>query len=125
MYDKDTYTYIIKAGNYVKIGVTKSVLRRFTQINKDCPLEISIVRTYGPMERKYAYKLEHYLHLHFENIKEKGEWFIHENTLADQMDSLLSDVNVTDLPGLIEYEKLKKRGSQQDTARNLGHENVK
>ena len=118
--DKNTYTYIIRAGDYVKIGVTKSTMRRFTQINKDCPLEINVVRTYGPMERKYAYKLENYLHLYFDDIREKGEWFRYNDDLPEQLDSLLQNVSVTDLTILIDEEKIKKRSIQPNISRNLG-----
>jgi len=104
----------------MKVGVTKSVMRRFTQINKDCPLEIKIVRTYGPMERRYAYQLETYLHLYFNDIKEKGEWFKYSDDFSKQLDMLLQDVSVTDLSTLVDNEKIKKRGLQQNIFRKLG-----
>lgn len=104
-----TYTYIFKASDYIKIGVTTDILRRHENINRDCPHEIKILRTFGPFERKFAYNLELYLHLLCKDHNYKNEWFVFSDDLLERIDKATEDKTTGDIEKMIREIKIDER----------------
>lgn len=68
------YLYLVRASDYVKIGVTGDVNRRMANMKCGCPfpLEIVSVRT---LPRVLAHQVERRVHAHFAEVRMQGEWF--------------------------------------------------
>lgn len=82
-----TLVYFMRAGKYVKIGITKDIQRRLAQIQSACPLTITIV---WAEQANICY--EEFLHAYFHEHREHGEWFLYTDRVArfvkDQLSSL-------------------------------------
>ena len=72
------YLYLIRAGEYTKIGVAKDPTNRLTAISTGCPIkpEILATKAFG----KLCYLVERYLHIKYIDKRSNGEWF----QLSDQ-----------------------------------------
>lgn len=67
------YVYFLKADNgLIKIGKTKDINNRITQLNPKLPYDLKLLHT---IKTNYPYKLEGFLHKIFSDKRKKGEWF--------------------------------------------------
>lgn len=64
--------YVIRAGDFIKIGVAKDVATRLKTMQTGCPYLLEIIRTI-PCARPFPFehRLKAYLHAHHY----RGEWF--------------------------------------------------
>jgi len=70
--DRHGYIYILKGGDYYKIGLSKNVDQRITQISPAMPFEVEIIHI---ILAEDMYKAEKYLHRIFAEKRANGEWF--------------------------------------------------
>jgi len=71
-----TQLYILTAGEYYKIGITKSIKNRVKQIQTGCPLEIRDVYFVEFDNKFQALEAEKKLHSFFVSASTSGEWFL-------------------------------------------------
>ncbi len=109
------YVYIIRAGNFIKIGVTNNIKRRMNQIKPYCPLELSLLRLYGPLTRKEAFNFESYLHTCFMSDKMKNEWFRYwREDDIDMYDDLFDEFDFENAEEIIKEETRIKMSAMKD-----------
>lgn len=71
-----TYVYIIKAGNYIKVGVAKNVQSRMDTMQTGNHLWLEIIASMPFETRKAAFDYEAHLHHKLKAHKVRGEWFV-------------------------------------------------
>jgi len=71
-----TQLYILTAGEYYKIGITKSIRNRIKQIQTGCPIDIRDVYFVEFDNRAQALEAERKLHTFFTEASTSGEWFL-------------------------------------------------
>ena len=64
--------YVIQAGAYYKIGRTRNMTQRITELQLANPLPIAVIHTW---ETFPAQRLERWLHRRLSHAKVRGEWF--------------------------------------------------
>lgn len=67
------FVYLMKAGEFYKIGVSKTPKKRVTRMQTGCPRKIKIIYEF---EVQDAYKMEFELHRLYQSKRTHGEWFI-------------------------------------------------
>lgn len=70
--DKPSNLYIIKAGDFYKIGVTSSLESRLKTIQTGNPNKVELIKSF------YIYnynEMERILHNRFDKLRQVGEWF--------------------------------------------------
>jgi hypothetical protein len=71
-YEVDGYVYLLRSGTHYKIGKSKDVNRRLTQISPKTPLPVELVHTIPTDNMAWA---EHTLHEQYASFRTNGEWF--------------------------------------------------
>lgn len=66
------YVYVLKAGPFYKIGVSKDVAKRVKQLSTLPPFDLEIIHTIWTED---SYGLEAELHEYFNSKRKNGEWF--------------------------------------------------
>jgi hypothetical protein len=68
------HLYIIQLGDtdIYKIGISKHPDKRLKQIQRKCPIPLTLIYTNFGHDDEFA---ERYLHVHFKRQRVKGEWF--------------------------------------------------
>jgi hypothetical protein len=64
------YVYFIEAGDYIKIGYTRSIKSRIIKMMTDVPMEPKTLHL-----EPGTIKQEKIFHRHFASIRARGEWF--------------------------------------------------
>jgi hypothetical protein len=67
--------YFAKAGDYLKIGVTKDVGKRTALLQTGNPIKLELCGFIPNLDRKTAYHYEKKLHIFFSKLRVSGEWF--------------------------------------------------
>ena len=68
--------YLLKAGDFYKIGVTSNdVKTRINQLQTGNPLKVEFVHSVGGLSVDQAMAYEAKLHLFFVDVRVEGEWF--------------------------------------------------
>jgi hypothetical protein len=80
--------YLIKCGDYIKIGTTGSIETRFRLLLGATPYDLELVAIF-----KGSYKLERELQQHFAACRHRDEWFRIEGELAEWLDDLRARKN--------------------------------
>lgn len=71
-----TYSvYFLKAGDYIKIGLSKDVHARIESFKTSNPYKIKIVGIMPHLTKKRAFEVEKKLHNYFSHIRSNREWF--------------------------------------------------
>ena len=70
--NREGFLYIIKADEYVKIGIADDIKNRLKQIQGTCPIKLEIINFWKI--RNYTY-FENLLHKHYKQYRVHGEWF--------------------------------------------------
>ena len=70
-----TVVYVIKAGDFVKIGIAENVVTRLIVFRTHCPLEIELLFCSTSRPRPEAREIEICCHNHFSQHNVHGEWF--------------------------------------------------
>lgn len=75
------FIYIMRCGEFVKVGIARNVKIRLSNIQSSTPYQVQLVKSfYHP----YARKREHEIHTLFMDYHVRGEWFkITEDKLAE------------------------------------------
>lgn len=94
--------YVLKAGDFYKIGYANNFKSRLAHIQTGCPFDIEVVKLFGMDSRKVAREFEARLHKTYEPVLERGEWY------------RLSDKDVADLIRLDPCATEKKTGPVVD-----------
>lgn len=79
--------YLVRADDYVKIGVASDVYRRVNGMRAGCPFPMSIISV-RTLPRVLAYQVERRVHQHFADSRVHGEWFQLDVAEAKQVISL-------------------------------------
>lgn len=66
------YLYVIQAGEFVKIGISRNVQARLAELQTGNPLPLAILDAF---EFADAEQVERALHQRFANARVQGEWF--------------------------------------------------
>lgn len=66
------YVYVLKAGPYYKIGLTKYLDTRIKTLRVQLPWPVEVVAAYPCLDH---FKAESQLHQEFSKYRENGEWF--------------------------------------------------
>lgn len=83
--NRQKYIYFVKAENgFIKIGITRDVLRRFFNLQTSSPLSLTLVASMPGTEEEEAQ-----LHSRFEKHKVKGEWYSPATELLDYISSII------------------------------------
>ena len=69
---RNGYVYLINAGEFYKIGISRNVDRRITQLSTIPPFDVTLVCT---IETDDMLGLENELHTMFSEKRVNGEWF--------------------------------------------------
>lgn len=83
----DSFVYIIECGGRFKIGISKDVKRRKSQLN-DRPFPCNIL--YISKKTKYAYEIEQHIHYGLAEHRIKGEWY---NLSLQTVEFLKEEIN--------------------------------
>lgn len=79
--EKHQLMYILRNGgtNQYKIGITKDLNRRLSELQTGCPEELRVVKIYTHYQRKIIQRYETLLHRHYtkqgKRIRNNGEWY--------------------------------------------------
>lgn len=71
-----TWLYIIRAGDYFKVGVSKDPERRLKDIQPHCPLFCELWFAESYQTGKEARRVESACHRFLKKERQHGEWFI-------------------------------------------------
>ena len=66
------FVYVLQAGEFYKIGVSKHVDSRIKQLATLPPFDLELICT---IETADMYGLEKVMHMRFDHVRVKGEWF--------------------------------------------------
>ena len=75
---RPTFVYAIQMScsiGFIKIGISNDVKRRLASMQTSNPYSLKVIRQWGPFDSIYAKRLEQRLHLAFEEVCSRGEWF--------------------------------------------------
>jgi nucleoside 2-deoxyribosyltransferase len=67
------YVYILRSGDFIKIGKSKNVDQRLTQISPKTPMPVTLLHTITSDDMSWA---EAQLHRHYAHYRTNGEWFL-------------------------------------------------
>lgn len=67
------YVYILRSGDFIKIGKSKDVDQRVTQISPKTPMPVTLLHTIACDDMSWA---EAQLHRHYAHYRTNGEWFL-------------------------------------------------
>lgn len=67
------FVYLLKSGDYYKIGKANDLNKRLSQIKLQLPFEVKLVHA---IEAFHPYKVEQHWHKRFEEKRRNGEWFV-------------------------------------------------
>lgn len=67
------YVYILRSGDFIKIGKSKDVDQRVTQISPKTPMPVVLLHTIASDDMSWA---EAALHRHYSHYRTNGEWFL-------------------------------------------------
>lgn len=67
------YVYLIKSGDYYKIGVANDVLSRINELQIGNPIELGLMHA---LKVPDPYGVEKSLHNMYSTLRHRGEWFI-------------------------------------------------
>lgn len=70
--------YVLRAGEFYKVGLSKNIERRIKDLQTGCPLPIELVELYQVRLRgdERAYRLESLVHKSLKEYQTIGEWFV-------------------------------------------------
>lgn len=69
------YVYFIKAGKFLKIGISEDPERRLSQLQTGSPMKLTLSETVKVRTEREAKDVECAMHLHFRGSRIHGEWF--------------------------------------------------
>lgn len=110
-----TFLYVLKAGDYFKVGITQNLNKRIKQIQTGCPLKISRVYYYTLDTKFEAMELEKEIHIFLNKISTSGEWFLVQDGFFYDIESYVK-IKYKDLTKYfnIYYESDNKREMIKD-----------
>lgn len=79
--------YVIRCGNFIKIGKAADPAKRIAQLDAANPLELERIAV---IKGQDGHRLERELHQQFHEQRHKGEWFRLEGALAEWVAGLRS-----------------------------------
>ncbi|MCO5072050.1 MAG: GIY-YIG nuclease family protein [Rhizobiaceae bacterium] len=80
---KPASVYIIRAGDYVKIGKAGNVAKRLASLRTSSPVELTLLHTISDHD---GHALEKTLHSQFAHLRAQGEWFHYKGDLSAWVD---------------------------------------
>lgn len=76
------YVYVLRSGDFIKIGKSKNVDQRLTQISPKTPMPVTLLHTIACDDMSWA---EAQLHRHYAHYRTNGEWFLLPQAELDWM----------------------------------------
>lgn len=103
-----TNIYMVKCGNYVKIGKAKDVQKRLSQLQIGSPQKLELIGSTFVDEA-----MEFYLHNKLEKYRVRGEWFVDCKEVQNEFISLqLDSINKLIDSCVIKLDKMTKRTAE-------------
>lgn len=102
----------------MKIGMSNNVNRRMNQIGSYCPMELKLLRAYGPLTRTETFDFEKYLHEHFKISLIKYEWFRYWEGEEETADLLFDEFDFSAAKELI-LEQAKNNFKDQKSIKRI------
>ena len=78
--------YVMRAGEFAKIGYSKNVVHRRAAIQHACPLDVQLVKVYSVPDQSAAMRLEHAMHCACADLRLRNEWFSFSELLLGTCD---------------------------------------
>jgi hypothetical protein len=75
--------YVMRAGDFAKIGYSNNVLKRLSSLRSSCPLDLTLLKVYKAPDISGAARLEHALHLACDQYRHRNEWFMFSQPFLD------------------------------------------
>jgi hypothetical protein len=69
------YVYVLTDGRYFKIGYTKNIKKRISQLQTSCPVKIELKYCKKFLDKRAAKRAERSAHKTFKKNRLSGEWF--------------------------------------------------
>ena len=85
------YVFASRELDYIKIGKTKSVKQRLSNVQSGCPFHLHL---WIAIATPKAAEIEKFLHKRYEEYNLRGEWFC---LFSQQLDELHDFVNLTNI----------------------------
>lgn len=116
------YLYLIKGGEYTKIGVAENPDKRLKEISTGCPFKPEIIAT--KQLGKLCYLVERYLHIKYVDKSTNGEWFELEEADIEYIKStpeeqLVKDAAMTIAKNKQEYVESTRVYNDEDKLNKL------
>jgi hypothetical protein len=86
--ESKVFVYLIEANSFYKIGIATDVTKRLASLQTSSPHQMKVLKSW---ESAFAQKAERYLHRHFKDCRQKGEWF---RLSSEQVQILLNILNL-------------------------------
>jgi len=86
--ESKVFVYLIGANSFYKIGIAIDVKKRLASLQTSSPHQMKVLKSW---ESAFAQKAERYLHKHFKDYRQKGEWF---RLSSEQVEILLNILNL-------------------------------
>ena len=87
----NTFVYVIQAGPYTKIGVSKDPHKRLTALKTGCPHSASVISVSPLMTLEDAYSTESKAHKALRHYRTNGEWFKLPSWVLPELTTQLSN----------------------------------
>lgn len=76
------FVYMIRAGEYIKIGVARDVEKRLQSMQTGCPFVIEVLHAWPCAN---PYRFERHLHWKLRAYRTRGEWFTVPQSVIDDI----------------------------------------
>jgi hypothetical protein len=109
------YVFKVNGFNHYKIGIAKSVTRRFKEVDRYNPFGIECLKTY---QTNYDRGVETKIHHRFEDRLIKNEWYEIDYNPIDEIDEIVS-LNNTKFNHRTYLRKKQDNGSMVELAKRV------
>lgn len=79
------YVYAFKCGRFIKIGMTRHVEDRRVALANACPYDIEVLWGVYLGDAHRAFNAERALHLCYDHVRHRGEWFLNRYPLKEDV----------------------------------------
>lgn len=124
-----SFVYLLKCGNFYKIGVGGNLRKRISSIQTGNPYKVELIHAWDFIEEEVAYEIEAELHKKYIKNRKQGEWFTLTNKeVKDFIEG--NDLPPTRKPYVVEpntgdtavYKELKKQNTDKQNTDSISNE---
>lgn len=88
MRSRPSFVYLIRAGDFCKIGKANDINSRLRQISTASPFPVSVAMVTKCSSEDLAFSVEKDLHREYSHRRQNGEWFLHHHDIELHFTSL-------------------------------------